>query len=247
MRYKTIALALTAAMVMGTAAGCAKKEEEPVMESIPESVAESEVTESVTEVTTETTKETTKATETETEETEESGVETSFEVGGYGDLIPGEIYFLNDPADGNSPIQGIALTGNVAGTGSFNTTNTNTNPVRCVFEMNEWVEIYLDCDAEEVQVWVFNYTGNLGGYESASYTGDSMVGVIAMAPLFNPGSEDFCWGSFCLNPEEVTPGYYDLVFTVDGKAYAMMVTRFYGEGELSGMSDKELTDLMGEI
>ena len=54
------------------------------------------------------------------------------------------------------------------------------------------------------------------------------------------------WGSFYLHPEECEPGYYDFVFTYEGKAIATLLTRFYNENELTVKSDAELEALMHE-
>ena len=54
------------------------------------------------------------------------------------------------------------------------------------------------------------------------------------------------WGSFYLNKEECEPGYYDFVFTYEGKAIATLLTRFYNENELTVKSDAELEALMHE-
>ena len=51
------------------------------------------------------------------------------------------------------------------------------------------------------------------------------------------------WGSFYLNPSDCKPGYYDFVFTYEGKAFATMLTRFYGESELESKTDPELDAL----
>ena len=54
------------------------------------------------------------------------------------------------------------------------------------------------------------------------------------------------WGDFNLNPEEHKAGYYDFVFTYEGKAIAVLLTYFYNEGELNGKSGAKLEALMHE-
>ena len=61
--------------------------------------------------------------------------------------------------------------------------------------------------------------------------------------LNKPESKDDIWGSFYLNPADVKEGYYDLVFTVDGKAAASVLTRFYKPDELAEKSDTELEQI----
>ena len=57
------------------------------------------------------------------------------------------------------------------------------------------------------------------------------------------GTKDDSWGSFYLNPADVKEGYYDLVFTVDGKASASVLARFYKPEELIEKSDAELEQI----
>ena len=42
-------------------------------------------------------------------------------------------------------------------------------------------------------------------------------------------------------------GYYDFVFTYEGKAIAALLTRFYAEGDLRAKSDADLEKLMHEL
>ena len=65
-------------------------------------------------------------------------------------------------------------------------------------------------------------------------------------PVDEENPDEYPWGSFYLNKEECEPGYYDFVFTYEGKAIATLLTRFYNENELTVKSDAELEALMHE-
>jgi hypothetical protein len=58
--------------------------------------------------------------------------------------------------------------------------------------------------------------------------------------------DEWPWGEFYLNSADCEPGCYDFVFTYEGKAIAVLQTRFYNTGELSGKSGPELEALMHE-
>jgi len=59
--------------------------------------------------------------------------------------------------------------------------------------------------------------------------------------------DEWYWGSFCLSSDGCEPGCYDFVFTYEGKAIAVLQTRFYtNEGELKDRSEAELEARMHE-
>ena len=65
-------------------------------------------------------------------------------------------------------------------------------------------------------------------------------------PVDEEKPDEWYWGNFYLNPEDCEPGYYDFVFTYEGKAIATLVTKFYKEGDIDGKSGTELEALMHE-
>ena len=71
---------------------------------------------------------------------------------------------------------------------------------------------------------------------------EEMKGLAAYAEV--SGDEEDAYAPFYLNPEDQNPGYYDLVFTYNGKAIATLLTRFYAADELQGKSDSELNQIM---
>ena len=150
-----------------------------------------------------------------------------------------------------SVLRGVRISGLSAGTGDgFNGRDSSLDDVRCVFELNEWVEFYPDIDKEYgLRVWILEHRDDHEFYKTCDFA-DVMPGFAGYCDLHYPADEEnpdeWCWGSFYLNPDDHGAGYYDFVFTYDGKAIATLVTRFYNENELSAKSDADLESLMRE-
>lgn len=150
-----------------------------------------------------------------------------------------------------SILRGVRIIGNNAGTeDDINGKESSLDDVRCVFELNEWVEFYPDIDQEYgLRVWIVEHRDDHEYYKTCKFS-DLMPGFAGYCDLHYPADEEnpdgWYWGSFYLNPEEHEAGYYDFVFTYDGKAIATLVTRFYNDGEIGGKSGSELEALMHE-
>ncbi|MCR5263408.1 MAG: hypothetical protein K6D94_06005 [Clostridiales bacterium] len=150
-----------------------------------------------------------------------------------------------------SVLRGVAIKG--VNTGSYDGINgkeSSLTDVRCIFELGEWVEFYPDTDATYgLRVWILKHRDDQEYYNKAEFS-DLDPNFANCCDLHYPEDEEnpdeWYWGNFYLNMEECGPGYYDFVFTYEGKAIAVLLTRFYGEGEISGMSDAELEALMRE-
>ena len=159
-------------------------------------------------------------------------------------LVPGTLTQLG-PKEELPVLRGLWLAGNQAGSSEFNTGKPAETGIRCIFQMNEWVELYPDADEKEgMKLWVLKHREDPASYEAEDFS-DAMKGYVldqVLAP--NPDAPEDPWTSFYLNPDETEPGFYDLVFTLKGKAVAATLLRFYGEGELESKSDAELTELM---
>lgn len=158
-------------------------------------------------------------------------------------LLPGELWQLDPDAP---VVRGLKLAGNRAGTAEFNDREPAAKDIRCIFETNEYIEITPDTDEKEgLAVWVFAHKDDPEAYRDAVFSeeaeGYAAYVELKLDPEAEPGS---AWGEFYLHPEECEPGYYDLVFTLNGKATAVVLTRFYSDGELSDKSDDALTQLM---
>ena len=149
-----------------------------------------------------------------------------------------------------SVLRGVTIKGNCAGTAEFNSRESSLTDVRCIFELNEWVYFYPDTDATYgLRVWILKHRDDQEYYNKAKFS-DLDPNFANYCDLHYPEDaekpDETEWGSFYLNKEECEPGYYDFVFTYDGKAIATLLTRFYGENELTVKSDAELEALMHE-
>ncbi len=150
-----------------------------------------------------------------------------------------------------SILRGVRIIGNHVGSqDDINGKESSLTDVRDIFEMNEWIEFYPDTDAEYyLRVWILTHRDDQDYYKDCKFS-DLMPGFVTYCDLHYPADEEnpdeWYWGSFYLNPEECEAGYYDFVFTYEGKAVATLLTRFYNEGEIGGRSGAELEALMRE-
>ena len=148
-----------------------------------------------------------------------------------------------------SVLRGVVIKGNQAGTtDGFNSKESSLTDVRCIFELNEWVYFYPDTDATYgLRVWILKHRDDQEYYNKAKFS-DLDPNFANYCDLHYPedteNPDETEWGSFYLHPEECEPGYYDFIFTYEGKAIATLLTRFYKDGELSSLSDDELEDLI---
>ena len=149
----------------------------------------------------------------------------------------------------NSCWDGIYL--NHVGTAEgFNGRESSLTDVRCIFELNEWIEFYPDTDATYgLRVWILKHRDDQEYYNTAKFS-DLDPNFANYCDLHYPedaeNPDKWYWGSFYLHSDECEPGYYDFVFTYEGKAIATLLTRFYTENELTVKSDAELEALMHE-
>ena len=165
--------------------------------------------------------------------------------------LTGELTLIKLDDRDPSVLRGVVIKGNCAGTADgFNSKESSLTDVRCVFELNEWVEFYPDTDKEyALRVWILKHRDDQEYYNTCKFS-DLMPNFANYCDLHYPVDEEnpdeYQWGSFYLNVEECEPGYYDFVFTYEGKAIATLLTRFYAENELTVKSDAELEELMHE-
>ena len=165
--------------------------------------------------------------------------------------LTGKMNIINLDDRDPSVLRGVAIKGNQAGTADgFNSKESSLTGVRCVFELNEWVYFYPDTDATYgLKVWILKHRDDQEYYNTCKFS-DLMPNFANYCDLHYPedaeNPDETEWGSFYLNPDECEPGYYDFVFTYEGKAIATLLTRFYAENELTVKSDAELEALMHE-
>ena len=126
-------------------------------------------------------------------------------------------------------------------------TKTAAAGIRDVFELNEYVEMYLTTKATDgIQVFVFKHNEVAEVYNNYNYSGE-LQNLVARADLTKPENDGDSWGSVYVNPEDADPGYYDIVFVCDGAPVVVIKVRMYAEEELAGKTDNELHSLMDSI
>ena len=162
-------------------------------------------------------------------------------------LLPGELYQFDKDADGGPVIKGLTLKGNQCGTAEFNAKDPDVKGIRCIFQLNEWAEFYLDTTVNEgIYVYVYKHADDAKVYTDMGFTEEDTK-VLATCTLTKPEEAADQWGSLYLNPENAQPGVYDIVFVKDGKAVAVMKANFFKEGDLEGKSDDDLRAMMKDF
>ena len=165
--------------------------------------------------------------------------------------LTGKMNIINLDDRDPSVLRGVTIKGNQAGRDDgINGKESSLTDVRCIFELNEWVYFYPDTDATYgLRVWILKHRDDQEYYNKAKFS-DLDPNFANYCDLHYPedaeNPDETEWGSFYLNKEECEPGYYDFVFTYEGKAIATLLTRFYAENELTVKSDAELEALMHE-
>ena len=162
-------------------------------------------------------------------------------------LLPGELYQFDKDADGGPVIKGLTVKGNRLGSVEFNQKDPDVKGIRCVFELNEWVEFYPDLNGTNVLwVYVFKHADDAKVYTDMAYTEED-TNVLATCTLEKPGEAGDQWGSFYLNPDYAQPGVHDIVFVKDGKAVAVMEAKFFEAESLGDKSDDDLRAMMKDF
>jgi hypothetical protein len=164
-----------------------------------------------------------------------------------GPLEPGKLFVFPLEDGEEQVLRNVRLAGNQAGSSEFNEKDP-AERVRCIFMLDEWVEIYPDTDAESgLKCWVFKHKDDLAFYLDNTLS-EETEGFAQMLDLNkDPDDETLPWGSFYLSPDECEAGLYDLVFTYNDKPVGALITKFYMNDELMDKSDEELEELMKGI
>ena len=168
-------------------------------------------------------------------------------------MLPGKLYFIELDDRNWSVLRGVKICGNVCGSTEFNVSKEKgTEGIRCIFQMNEWVEFYPDTDATYgIKVWILEHREDQRSYETTQFS-DQMPGFVQYCDLHIPEEDEYSdtewqWGSFYLSNDDYKPGYYDFVYVYEGKAIAKMITYFYADGEIQEKSDADLEKLMSGL
>ena len=157
-------------------------------------------------------------------------------------LLPGELYQFDKDV-----IKGLTLKGNQLGSSEFNEKDPDVKGIRCIFLLNEWIEIYPDTSVDDgLWVYVYKHADDANVYTEMGFTEEDTK-VLAVCNLTKPETEGDQWGSFYLNPDSADPGIYDIVFVKNGKAVAVMEANFFKEDSLIDKSDDELRALMKDF
>ncbi len=168
-----------------------------------------------------------------------------------GAKLTGSLNIINLEDRDPSVLRGVRIAGNSVGQATgINGKESSLTDVRCIFELDEWIEFYPDTDATYgLRVWILKHRDDQSYYNTCKFS-DLMPNFANYCDLHYPedaeNPDDWYWGNFYLHHEDCETGYYDFVFTYEGKAIAVLTTRFYKVGEISGKSDAELEALMHE-
>ena len=162
-------------------------------------------------------------------------------------LLPGELYQFDKDADGGPVIKGLTVKGNQVGTAEFNAKDPDVKGIRCIFQLNEWVEFYPDTTVTGgIYVYVYKHADDAKVYTDMGFTEEDTK-VLATCTLEKPEEADYQWSALYLNPDYADPGFYDIVFVKDGKAVAVMEAKFYAAESLEDKSDDELRAMMKDF
>ena len=133
------------------------------------------------------------------------------------------------------------------GSDEFNSTKPAVDKIRNIFELNEYIEFYLNTkEAESIKVYAFKQIPKPDAYNNYDYSKEELPNQVATADLTKPEEEGGSWGSFYISLDN-DPGYYDLIFVYNGKPVAAMTVKLFKVGELDGKSDADLIALRDSI
>ncbi len=224
MKKKIFAVSLAAVMALGSLTACGKPQ--------PPETAPSKAPETSEDIT--------YTSENSTADPSDLTAPTEIEMP---KMTPGCLYMLK----GGAEIVSLALTGNRACSDEFNSTKPAVDKIRSIFELNEYIEFYLNTkEAESIKVYAFKQIPKPDAYNNYDYSKEDLPNLVATGDLVKPEEEGGSWGSFYIGPEN-EPGYYDLIFVCDGKPVAAMTVKLFKEGELESKTDAELISLRNSV
>ena len=159
----------------------------------------------------------------------------------------GKLYYFGE----QDILKNLYIAGNQFGGGDEETVEKRTENIRSIFALDEWVEFYPETDAQyDLRVWVLKHREDQDTYKDCQFS-DLMPEFVTYCDLHYPvdadNPDEWYWGDLYINSQEQEPGYYDFVFTYEGKPIARMLTRFYNEKDLDGANAAKLQEMMDAI
>ena len=155
-------------------------------------------------------------------------------------VLPGVLYQLN-PVEGQEPVvRAVALSGNRAGD-EINKREPSTDNIRFVFELSEWIGIWVDSDKKDsLFAVILPHTK-----DPDFYTLDSLQAIPDNASYVNLEltEEGKIYGETYIISIN-NPGFYDIVIADNAKPVALILIKAFNEGEIEGISDEQLDKYM---
>ncbi len=164
---------------------------------------------------------------------------------GTGSVFGGSVGKLTGSLNsGGFILHGVSMTGNQAGWEEDppelvkNEKPCDTENIRVLFELNEWIEFTLDYEftGEEGEVSVVVAPHRADGGE-----GDPELAVYGEKyALPNAGDPYSLSGEFCFDPDTAAPGIYDMLISCNGELVGSLTLHLFPEG---GLVDKTALQL----
>lgn len=154
--------------------------------------------------------------------------------------VPGVLYQLQE---GEPVIRGISLTGNRA---TMELAEPSTENIRFIFELNEWIGIYVDTDQVEGLSARLVKHGEDSSVYTAAYFDEAVI--YAYCDIFKPEQDGDVWGEINVSEDEST-GFYDLVFVnnEDNMPLAYIILDIFNMTALENYSESQLAQIMADI
>ena len=116
--------------------------------------------------------ETKKDTDTKSDEETEEKTEAKTNAPAESAKLDGKLRLIDLDDRDPSILRGVIITGNQAGTAKgFNGKKSSLTDVRCIFELNEWVEFYPDTDKDyALRVWILTHRDDQEYYNTCKFS-----------------------------------------------------------------------------
>ena len=150
--------------------------------------------------------------------------------------VPGTLLYM--PLSMRYPgVDALALSGDRAGSAEYNSKAPAKEGIRCVFEQGENIGFTLETTdlSGSLTVCLFAHR-EFKDYKHVSLS-DALSSAVCDIASVTSGS--------LAAPADAAPGWYDLIFAVDGSMVSVCYVRLFAAGTLAGLSDGELDKLAG--